>query len=132
MFDYAGDDSGEFDFKEGTDEVEYDSRLEMPADTTELTKTRYSSFAGTNLGALLQKHGVSRVVITGFMTNFCCESTARDAHDRDYFVDFIADATGTPGTENIKEAQMRTFVGECLAAGIARVFSTNDYLDSLK
>ena len=30
------------------------------------------------------------------MTNVCCETTARAAHDKDYFVDFIADATGAP------------------------------------
>jgi len=132
MFDYAGDDSGEFNFRSGTDEVEYDTRLEMPDGTTEITKTRYSSFAGTSLGDVLRKHGVSRLVITGFMTNFCCESTARDAHDRDYYVDFITDATGTPGTENIDEAQMRTFVGECLGAGIARIFSTDEYIELLK
>ena len=39
------------------------------------------------------------------MTNFCCESTARYAHDVDFHVDFISDATGTPGTDNLSEAR---------------------------
>lgn len=130
MFDFAGDYSEEFNFREGTDEVEYDSRLTIPKGVTEVLKTRYSAFTGTNLADILAKHNVSRVVVTGFMTNFCCESTARDAHDRDYYVDFITDATGTPGTENIDEEQMRTFVAECLAVGIARVFSTDEYIQS--
>lgn len=131
MFDFAGDDSGEFNFQEGTDEVEYDPRLTIPKGSIEVLKNRYSAFAGTKLAEVLKKHNVSRVVITGFMTNFCCESTARDAHDRDYYVDFITDATGTPGTENIVEEQMRTFVAECLATGIARVFSTDEYIESV-
>jgi nicotinamidase-related amidase len=131
MFDFAGDDSGEFNFRAGTDEVKYDSRLKIQKGTTEVLKNRYSAFAGTKLDDILKKKNVSRIVITGFMTNFCCESTARDAHDRDYYVDFITDATGTPGTEGINEQQMRAFVAECLAGGIARVFSTEDYIQSV-
>lgn len=130
MFDYAGDESGEFNFREGSQEVEYDDRLILPSGATEIVKTRYSAFAGTALNETLKRYNVSRVVVVGFMTNFCCESTAREAHDRDYFVDFITDATGTPGTENIGEEKMRSFVSECLAAGIARVFSTDEYLQS--
>lgn len=130
MFDYAGDESGDFNFREGSDEVAYDDSLTVPSNATEVVKTRYSAFAGTELGEILKRNNISRVVVAGFMTNFCCESTARDAHDRDYYVDFITDATGTPGTESIDEEKMRSFVAECLAAGIARVFSTDEYLRS--
>ena len=132
MFDFGGDDSGDFNFRQGTDDVECDARLAVPAGASEVTKNRYSAFVGTNLDRILTKQSVSRVVITGFMTNFCCESTARDAHDRDYFVDFITDATGTPGTPSIDEEHMRTFVADCLAAGIARVFSTDEYLSAVQ
>jgi len=128
MFDYAGDESGEFNFKEGSEEVAYDDKLVVPSNAIEIVKTRYSAFAGTTLNDILKRQNISRVVIVGFMTNFCCESTAREAHDRDYYVDFITDATGTPGTENIAEGKMRSFVAECLAAGIARVFTTDDFL----
>jgi nicotinamidase-related amidase len=130
MFDYAGDESGEFNFREDSDEVAYDDRLVVPSNATEIVKTRYSAFAGTTLDEILKRNNISRVVVVGFMTNFCCESTAREAHDRDYYVDFITDATGTPGTENIGEEKMRSFVSDCLAAGIARVFSTDEYLQS--
>lgn len=128
MFDYAGDDSGDFNFRADSDEVNYDDRLTLPPGTEEIIKNRYSAFAGTRLDEILKTRGISRIVVIGFMTNFCCESTAREAHDRDYFVDFITDATGTPGTENIDEEQMRTFVEECLAAGIATTYSTDAFL----
>jgi Amidases related to nicotinamidase len=130
MFDYAGDESGEFNFREDSDEVAYDERLVLPPNATEIVKTRYSAFPGTALDEILKRNNISRVVVVGFMTNFCCESTAREAHDRDYYVDFITDATGTPGTENIGEEEMRSFVADCLAAGIACVFSTENYLRS--
>lgn len=71
---------------------------------------------------------VDRVVVCGFMTNFCCDSTTRDAHDLDYFVDFIVDATGTPGTADLDQAKIRKVVTRLLAEGYAEVFSTKDYL----
>ncbi len=61
-----------------------------------MVKRRYSCFEGTELEAILRSVDASGVAVCGYMTNFCCESTARAAHDRDYFVDFIADATGAP------------------------------------
>lgn len=128
MYDYAGDASGEFDFKDGTSDVEYADGLVRPADAIEITKTRYSAFLGTDLEKILREKQIDRVVICGFMTNFCCESTARDAHDRDFFVDFILDATGTPGTEHMDEARVREVVGELLAAGFAHVLLTGECL----
>ena len=60
-----------------------------------LTKRRYSAFFGTDLDKILKRHKIKEVVITGIMTNVCCESTAREAFFRDYMVRFVADATGS-------------------------------------
>ena len=128
LFDFDGTAEDDFNFKDGTAEVEYDERLLRPHGAVEISKNRYSAFAGTRLAALLKDNHIERVVICGFMTNFCCESTSRDALDRDYFVDFIVDATGSPGTDNYDENQIRSIVGELLSAGFARVYSTEDYL----
>ena len=57
------------------------------------------------------------------MTNYCCESTARD-----YFVDFIVDATGNPGMRGMHEEQFRTIVGRCLKGGFARILSIEQFL----
>lgn len=128
MFDYTGEPEEDFNFKAGTDEVEYDPELKVPADAAHITKTRYSAFAKTQLEDNLHRLGVDTVVVCGFMTNFCCDSTARDAHDRDYFVDFIVDATGTPGIETMEQDEIREAVGNFLAEGYARVYRTQDYL----
>jgi biuret amidohydrolase len=130
MFDYAGEPEPEFNFREGTPEVEYDAQLVRPKSCTELVKNRYSAFAGTDLDQRLRAAKVAKVAICGFMTNFCCESTARGAHDRDYFVDFILDATGTPGTDNIDETKVRNYVGEFIGAGFGNVMSTRSHLGS--
>ena len=128
MFDFSGEPEPDFNFREGTPEVEYDPELVRPMKGPELIKNRYSAFAGTNLDHQLRAASVARVTICGFMTNFCCDSTARDAHDRDYFVDFVVDATGTPGTDNFDEKKIRSVVAELLGAGFATVMSTKSHL----
>ena len=129
LFDFTGEPEEDFAFKEGTDDVAYDDRLARPNSAAEIIKKRYSAFAGTKLAETLEEHKIRKVAICGFMTNFCCESTARAALDRDYYVDFIVDATGTPGTDNYDENEIRTIVGELLSAGFANVYSTKDYLE---
>jgi biuret amidohydrolase len=130
MFDFAGP-AEDFNFKAGTKEVEFSPGLRRPVNMVELVKTRYSAFAGTDLNQTLRKSGVERVVICGFMTNFCCDSTSRDAHDLDYFVDFIVDATGTPGTAHMNQTKIREVVAGLLSEGYAEVFTTGDYLKKL-
>lgn len=129
LFDFSGDAEEEFNFVEGTEAVEYSEGLKRPVHAHELVKNRYSAFAGTKLHDQLRKLGIDRVVICGFMTNFCCESTARSAHDLDFYVDFVLDATGTPGTDHMDEKEIRKVVGELLGAGFACVVSTKEYAD---
>jgi nicotinamidase-related amidase len=132
MYDYTGEMAGDFDFKEGSDEVAFCPLLTRPLKAVEIVKTRYSAFVGTRLDEALHRLQVDTVIVCGFMTNFCCDSTARDAHDRDFFVDFVVDATGTPGTETMDQDNIRRIVSEFLGAGYARIYSTEDYLDTLQ
>lgn len=127
IFDFAGP-ADDFDFKQGSDEVEFSEGLVMVKNPKIIKKNRYSSFIGTGLEEYLREQGVKRVTVCGYMTNFCCESAARDAHDRDFYVDFVLDATGTPGVEGMNQKQVRKAVGALLSAGFATIHSTKDYL----
>ena len=89
LFDFTGEAEDDFNFKDDSDAVQYDDRLHGLSGAVEIVKNRYSAFAGTNLHEILRKSGVQKIAICGFMTNFCCDSTARDALDLDYYVDFI-------------------------------------------
>jgi nicotinamidase-related amidase len=132
MFDFAGT-AEPISFVEGRPESAYVPELELAPNALHMTKRRYSCFEGTELDAILRTAGVNTVAICGYMTNFCCESTARAAHDRDYFVDFIADATGAPALgEGLDEAHIVAGVTATLAAGFARVGGTAAYLESLE
>ncbi|MEO0093488.1 MAG: isochorismatase family protein [candidate division WOR-3 bacterium] len=62
-------------------------------------KHRYSAFYNTELEIILRGLGVTDLIISGVMTNICCESTARDAFFRDFRVFFLADGTGSVDEE---------------------------------
>lgn len=76
----------------------HDSISPLPGEKV-IYKHRYSSFYNTDLETILRCLKVEDLVITGIMTNMCCESTARDAYYRDYRVFFPADGTGSINEE---------------------------------
>jgi nicotinamidase-related amidase len=53
------------------------------------------AFDGTDLDAILAKLGTRTVVIAGFMTHMCCDTTAREAQARGFDVVFLGDGTAT-------------------------------------
>jgi nicotinamidase-related amidase len=128
MFDYLGP-PAELGFVENTKDVEYDPALTVISPALHIVKQRYSCFPGTGLAEILQQKRVDTIVVTGFMTNYCCETTARQAHDLDYFVDFVMDATGCPDlSEDVTQDKIKAIVGASLRGGFARVQSTDDIL----
>ena len=128
MFDFSGE-AGELGFVEGTQEVEDDPRLKIPAGALTISKQRYSCFVGTGLDRMLRERSVDRIIVTGFMTNFCCEATARHGHDLDFFVDFPIDATGCPDlSETATQEAIKAGTAATLAAGFARVMTTAEWL----
>jgi streptothricin hydrolase len=58
-------------------------------------KSRDDGFFGTNLGALLVEHAVSRIAIAGVMSEMCVSATARTALERGYRVVVPHDAHAT-------------------------------------
>jgi len=127
MYDFSGK-TGKIGFRKGSLETEYIEDLIIIKGAPEIIKNRYNSFFNTDLADLLNKLKINQVVIVGFMTSFCCESTARDAHDRDYYVDFIIDATGTPDLEKLNQEQIKLASAQTLSAGYANVLKTKEFL----
>ena len=60
-----------------------------------LPKKRYSAFYDTNLEKILRSRRIQDLIISGVMTNLCCETTARDAFMGDYRLFFLIDGTAT-------------------------------------
>jgi len=135
MGDFA--EEGEEDsFVEGTARVAFHAALTMPDEPIVVTKTRYDAFQGTDLDGILRTLGVTTVVVVGYMTSFCCDSTARSAHGRDYETLFVPDAVGGPDLERLDgspypAAQVADDVAAALAAGFAEVVGTSEVLARL-
>jgi nicotinamidase-related amidase len=131
---------GDFDptplFVEGTPEVEIVADLAPGEGDVTIEKTRYSAFVNTKLESILKTFGVDTVIITGLMTNFCCVTTARHAHDLDYKVIFVSDANAGPdmpdlGFGEVPHAEIMRSVATSLAGGVADVVATADLVQTV-
>jgi len=89
-------------------------------------KHRYSAFFNTDLDTVLRCLKIEDLVITGVMTNMCCESTARDAYFRDYRVFFPADGTGSVNEEMHKASLLN------LAYGFAQITTAGSIIEQLQ
>jgi len=73
---------------------DFDVRTELAplAGESVIRKTTNGAFNGSVLNDLLQRNGISTLVITGVVTSACIETTARDAADRGYACALVDDA----------------------------------------
>ena len=68
--------------------------LNVEPEDTILDKNRFSAMVGdsSELEKVLRARGIDTVVITGTLSNICCEATARDAMMLGFKVVFVSDA----------------------------------------
>ena len=85
-----------------------------------IDKNRYSAFFNTDLDETLRAEGIEELIITGVMTNCCCETTAREGFVRDYRIFFAADATAT-ANDDLHLSTLKT-----LAYGFAHIVSSEE------
>lgn len=82
-------------FQRGTAEWELHPEVkDRPRDLL-IEKNLPGSFTHTELEVWLREQGIDTVVIAGYMTHMCCDTTAREAVHRGFTVEFLSDATGT-------------------------------------
>jgi len=72
-------------------------------------KCTLCGFNNTNLEELLKTAKIKNVVVAGFLTNFCVESTARTAYDKGYAVTVVKDATAANSAEDQKYTEDKIF-----------------------
>ena len=123
-------------FIEGTPEVEFHDQLDVRPGDIVVVKRRYNAFLGTDLESILRTLGVNSVVITGLMTSFCCETTAREAHGRDYEVLFVSDANEGPDLQDaegnlVDHTAVLDNTITALSAGFAEIVTTDDVIARL-
>ncbi len=97
MFDRAQREGMESAFGPDCEHFQLWPELDVQPTDWIVDKTRYSAFVpGTcDLDERLRAAGIDTLIITGTLSNCCCELTARDAMQRDYRVLFVTDANAT-------------------------------------
>lgn len=113
--------------KEGTPGADiYSEIYPLPNERIIRAKHAYCSFTGTDLDYVLRNLGVKTLIISGTLTNFCCESTARTGYFLNYNIVFGEDINATDSAL-AHEATLRT-----MRRGFARVLKGNQITNILK
>jgi ureidoacrylate peracid hydrolase len=88
-------------FSRGAHYWQLSPELEVTDRDLVIDKTRFSALIpGTcTMDAELKARGIDTLIISGTLTNCCCESTARDALQMGYNVIFLTDANATLSDE---------------------------------
>ena len=121
----------------GTENVEiYDGLKPHPGDLL-VAKPRYSAFHGTDLEAILRSKEFDTLIISGTVTDVCCESTARDAFSRDYKVIFLSDGNAGHdwpdlGFGPVSADEVQKVALTVLAMCFAQVSSIDDVIAELE
>lgn len=87
-------------FRKGSQEWELRDEIKSRRFDVLIEKTLPSSFTATNLEKWLEENGIDTLTICGYMTQMCCDTTARQAFHLGYVVEFLSDATGTLDIKN--------------------------------
>jgi nicotinamidase-related amidase len=80
--------------------------LALQPDDTRIRKTTPDSFNRTELQALLQQRGVTRLAVCGLQSDFCVDTTVRRALALGYEVSLAADAHSTLDNGVLSAAQI--------------------------
>ena len=72
-------------------------------------KSGLCSFTSTNLEFLLRQHNIKNVILAGFLTNCCVESTMRTAYEKNFKVYTLKDCTAATSMEAHESAFEHNF-----------------------
>jgi nicotinamidase-related amidase len=106
----------------------------LPADI-QITKRFPGSFTDTSLETELQQRGIDTLVICGYMTQLCCDTTTRQADERGYKAWFTADGTAARSlkrdgvTISYQQVQETTLA---IMTQFARVMATEQIIQKLQ
>ena len=123
-------------FIRGTNGFELHPRLKPREEDHHIVKNYPGSFSKTDLEETLRNQGIDTLIISGYMTHMCCDTTAREGFHRDFKVLFLNDATATRDGEHPtlgkighKELHRSTLITH--ASTFAEVLPTNELVERL-
>jgi nicotinamidase-related amidase len=109
----------------------HDSVASRPHDVI-IDKQLPGSFTGTELQPWLEERSIDDVVIVGYMTHMCIDTTTRQAMHFGLRVTVLADATGTINlSEQLPAELVHNVEMGILGDGFATVTSTDEWVSTL-
>ena len=122
-------------FRKGTPGWELHDKIRGRHYNILVEKALPGSLTGTDLKKWLDEQGVTTVTISGYMTQMCCDTTARQAFHYGYSVNFLSDATGTLSVTNtagtISDADLHRAILVTQQMRFSRVITTDEWTKSL-
>lgn len=106
--------------------------LEVAPEDVVLDKPRYGAFHGTDLDLVLRAAAVDTVLVSGIATNICCDTTAREASQRDYRVIFLSDGTATKDMNGVPAAELQRATLASLAMVFVRIATIEEVTTALR
>jgi len=96
----------------------YEGMIKPRAGERVVTKWQYDAFEDTDLHLLLQGHGIKTLLMTGFTTNVCVETTARHGYIKGYHIVLVSDCTAAPTKAEYESGvfNIRTYFGHVAEA----------------
>ena len=123
-------------FTPGSDGVKIHSCVQPLNDETVIVKNYPNSFRNTALQDILQKEGVTDVVLVGAMSHMCIDATARASADLGYQTTVVHDACATRDLEfngqTVPAAQAHATLMAALAFAYGKVLSAEEYLGTVR
>ena len=122
-------------FRLNSDMWQLHSEVESRPRNILIDKQLPGAFTGTDLEAWLKAMDADCVTIAGYMTQMCCDTTARQAFHLGYQVEFLNDATGTLDVANqagsVTAKQLHESILVAQQMFISEVIPTSDWLTRL-
>ena len=101
-----------------------------------MVKNYPGSFSKTDLEDTLRQRGIDTIVISGYMTHMCCDTTAREGFQRDFRVLFLNDATATRDGQHVtlgkidhNELHRATLITQ--ASMFSQVLPTSEFVEMI-
>lgn len=125
-----------FTFREGSHEWEIHEKVLKENYDKIIEKNLPGSFTGTELELWLKENHIETVVISGYMTQMCCDTTARQAMHLGFNVEFLGDATGTMDISNsageISASKLHKAILVTQATKFSQIMSTNEWIVNIE
>jgi nicotinamidase-related amidase len=122
-------------FRRGSKEWELRPEVAVRPHDALIDKNLPGSFTGTNLEPWLREHAIDTVVIAGYMTQMCCDTTSRQAVHLGFKVEFLSDGTGTLDSSNsagsVTADELHRAILVVQQSRFSRVMTTEEWIAGL-